>query len=70
MVLTAKQLRVSAVSLVSLKTKFPSVGGLNLCGGGLGFCQTVVITGYIVTHDVTWTARANDHLAVCAINMW
>jgi len=27
--------------------------GLNLCWGGLGLCQNVVIAGFILTHDFT-----------------
>ena len=43
-VFTAKQLRVSAVGVVSLKMKFeggPSIGGRNLCCGGLRLDRTV-----------------------------
>jgi len=48
---------ISTVSMVRLKTKFkgvPSIAAVNLCWswGGLGLCQSVFITGYIVTHDV------------------
>jgi len=42
--------------MVSSKTKFegrPLDRGLNLCWGGLGLCHIAVITGYILTHDVT-----------------
>ena len=52
MVFTAKQLRVSAVSSISLKTKFKGVllkARLNLCLDGLGLCQSVVIFTYILT---------------------
>ena len=46
MVLTAKQPRVSSVSVVSLKTKLEwglLDRGINLCWGGLRLCQTIVI---------------------------
>jgi len=54
-VFTAKQLRFSTVSIVSLETKFQgvsSIEGLNLCWGALGLCQTVVIADYMLTYDV------------------
>jgi len=54
-VYTGKQLRISAVRMVSLKTKFegcPLHQGLNLCWGGLRLCRTV-IARYILKYDAT-----------------
>ena len=67
--ITAKQLRVSTVSKVSFsfKTKFegvPLICRFNLCWGGLGLCQTVVIADYILTHDVTLLSDSQSQLSL------
>jgi len=51
-----KAVRVSTVSMVSLKTTFkvgPLDRGTHLCWGGVGLCQTVATAGYIIAYDIT-----------------
>jgi len=58
--------------MVSLKTKFEGDprSGAQPTLGWLRTLQTVLVAGYILAHDVTISGqpKANDRLAICAIN--